>query len=257
MDKIKEKLLEEFKKSNASRKEKLAAKYGFVSADDYLHYLNGYIVEKVEEETKELPIPTIHNVIILDGSGSMGGSKFKNSVAGIKKELQYMLDDKTINWTSTIYKFSDTKSNTSNPHFLNSVFTKDVDLGRANGGTPLYKTIIEMVEQLLPKVGKDKVLIKIYTDGQDTDGGRYFGECKSIIKGLDKSQFTVTFVGTKYDVANIIETLELDESNTLVIENSGKGFEEAFTRSMTATAIYATKVVRGEDVSTGFYLEML
>jgi len=253
MDKVKEKLLDDFKRANMNRKEKLALKFGFKCPSDYLAYLEG----KEIKENKELPIPTIHNVIILDGSGSMSGSKFNNSTKGIKKELDYMMSDKTINWTSTIQKFSDSKANNYNPYFLTSVFNSDIDLGYAAGGTPLHHTIISIIKQLIPKVGKDKVLIKIYTDGEDTDNRKYLSECRQIIRNLDKSQFTVTFVGTKIDVVNIIKDLELDESNTLVIENSGAGFDKAFTKSMASTVTYATKVSKGEDVSTGFYLEML
>jgi hypothetical protein len=53
MDKVKEKLLDDFKRANKVRKEKLAVKYGFGCASDYLMYLTGITVEESSIRSKE------------------------------------------------------------------------------------------------------------------------------------------------------------------------------------------------------------
>lgn len=264
MKKQKEITLLEFKRSNKVRREYLANKAG-MTVEEYRNMLElKHLQHKVElskelfeiamEEHIEKEKPTIHNVIILDGSGSMDGTKFYNSLRGIDKELQHMVSDTSVNWTSTIHKFSGYNHIVSEPHFMNKQFTNNVNLGEANGGTPLYKTIIDVINRVDNNIRtNDKVLVKIYTDGEDTRGG--LQQCRDFIKSLDKNIYTITFVGTQHDVKNIIKNLDLEESNTLVISNDGVGFEKAFQTSLQATKTYTDKVVKGEDVSTGFYLK--
>lgn len=261
----KEITLKSFIKSNKQRREQLAKRAG-KTVEDYTKVLqliaSGKRVEQAketleicikEEVIKKQSLPTIHNVILLDGSGSMDGSKFHNSLRGIKEELKYMMKDKSVNWTSTIYKFSTLSYSRKEPHFLTKIFDDNISLGEANGRTPLYDTIMRVIPRILTKVSsEDKVLIKIYTDGEDTEGG--LQDCQIFLKTLPKN-VTLTFVGTAYDVAEIVKNLKLDKSNTLVIDNTGKGFEKAFETSLLATKTYTEKVVKGEDVSTGFYIK--
>lgn len=257
-----------FIKSNKQRREQLAKKAG-KTVEDYAKVLqliaSGKRVEQAketleicikEEVIKKQSLPTIHNVIILDGSGSMDGRKFDNSVKGIKTELDYMNKDNSINWTSTVHKFSSYSTYACEPHFMEKTFNSDIYLGYADGGTPLYSTIIKVVEKISNKVSLgDKVLIKIYTDGEDTEYDKYLKQCQDLLKSLDKNVYTFTFVGTQMDVERIIRNLGIDKSNTLVISNDGKGFEKAFETSLLATTSYVEKVVKNEDVSTGFYLK--
>jgi len=259
MDKVKEELLKDLKRSNKTRKLKLANKYGFSTVEEYETYLLEVDVNKAIKSWVPVEKPTIHNIIILDKSGSMDGPKFTNSIKGIRKELEYMNNDSTINWTLTFIPFSGSLRDSPDICFMNSSFNDSILKGLyANGSTPLYKVLNSCLTRLKlsSTTPNDKFLIKIYTDGGDTDGG--LNELKETVKLLDKNKFTITFVGTPSDVNNCVQNIGLDESNTLALDsNDGKGFERAFEASFSATQAYTTKVINNEDVSTGFYKQVI
>jgi len=265
MDIVKQKLLEDFKKSNKERKEKLAKKYGFNNSQEYLAYLEKGEsfpkpnIQKVNPKEK----PTIHNVVLLDATGSMVGSKYDNAKIGITKELDWLITQTDVNYTATVQEFihqdysQDVKTKT---HGL-LVPPKNLALhfNGANGNnTPLYKAVLDIISQIKCKTdSSEKVLLKVYTDGDNNRLDHFQSSCKDKIKEVQSQNFTVTFVGTKSDLRRIINDLGLEESNCLEIENSGAGFAEAFNASFIATQTYSQKVLKGEDVTTGFYKKLI
>lgn len=259
MDKVKQKLLEDFKRSNSERKEKLAKKYGFNTSAEYLAYLNNG-PEVSEHDIQEVEVkPTIHNVVLLDATGSMQGSKYNNSIKGIQTELDWLKTQNDVNYTETIVEFIQEgypgSVKTNKICFIKDPNKVDLNFVGANGNnTPLYAAINDIIELVIPKVkDSDKVLLKIYTDGDNNRLRQYLGYCKQLIKDVQSKNFTVTFVGTKADLGRIIKDLDLDKSNCLEIENTGEGFEKAFEQSFISTQTYAKKVLAKEDVSVGFY----
>jgi len=254
MGKIEEKLLEEFKKSTKERREKLAKKFGFSCSEDYRAHLEGKEISQVEEVKMK---PTIHNVVLLDATGSMSGGKYTNSCNGILTEQDWLHKQKDVNYTQTVWEFIQSKKRnkiaTVRP--INSdnqiLYSFSDSIG---GNTPLWLAVIEIVNEIDLQVGPtDKVLLKVYTDGCNNSYYEYLGECKQLIKEVQSKNWTVTFVGTKQDLRSIMHSLDLEESNCLAIDNTGEGFKEAFNRSLTATETYAKNVVAGKDVSKGFY----
>jgi len=97
------------------------------------------------------------------------------------------------------------------------------------------------------------VLVKIFTDGENNWKRSLEANAIEAIKTLQQQGITVTFVGTKEDVSRIQRTFGIDESNTLVHDNTGKGVQEAFEKTRGATQAYTKNVVAGNDVSRGFY----
>lgn len=255
MDKIKEKLLEDFKRANKKRKVTLANRYGFSTPEEYLASLEG------KEVVKPLVKPTIHNVILLDATGSMSSSgKYDVSMKGIKKELEWLITQDEANYTETVEEFieEEWKNSGVKTHSIckltNPSEVKLNFVGPIGGNTPLYKAVLDIIENMSTAVpSTEKVLLKVYTDGENNRLNNYQAACANTIKRVQKGNFTVTFVGTKQDLSRIIKDLGLESSNCLEIENTGAGFEEAFKMSMQATRSYTKAVVKGEDVSRGFY----
>jgi len=258
MDKIKEKLLEDFKRANKKRKITLANRYGFSTPEEYLDSLES------KEVVKPLTKPTIHNVILLDATGSMSsGGKYNVSMKGIKKELEWLKTQEEANYTETIEEFiEESRIGEIRTHKICKLLSPSkIDLnfvGPIGDNTPLYKAVLDIIESISTTVpSNEKVLLKVYTDGGNNRLDNYKRTCADKIRQVQKENFTVTFVGTKLDLSIIINDLNLESSNCLEIENTGAGFEKAFERSMQATQSYTKAVVKGEDVSVGFYKKIV
>lgn len=258
-----EKQLADLLRSNKDRKLKLALRAGYTTVESYKKALEDAIgdspEENVESNAEDAMVakkPIIHNVTILDNSGSMSGTKFNNAYAGIKNEIKKL---KNIN--NVEYKISFAHFDYINGchQSIISNFDERIDnfeipnIG-ANTGTPLYDTIILVAEKLLDNKNSDqKVLLQIFTDGADMHSMNSANKASLMIEALKEIGVTVTFIGTEYDVERIINKLKISESDTLSHDNTGQGVMNAFKTRSAATASYSAKVIKGEDVSTGFY----
>lgn len=260
MDKIKEKLLADLAKANKTRKLSMAIKFGFTTVEEFKDYLQSNIV--IESQVCLPPKPTIHNVFLLDASGSMNGIKYNNGKSGIMSLVKSIKEDKATNNTITVIELTTKAPNRiSKIHcYLTKDFSESSFVG-ASGGTPLYKALGEIIDRLLtdPSIKReDKILLNVTTDGDDTEG---FGEYRTLpqtIKNIQENHnFTITFVGTKVDVDSIKDKLSLDDSNVLVHDNTGKGIEDAYFTTVSARVTYSSNVAEGKDVTLGFYKKLI
>lgn len=205
--------------------------------------------------------PTIHNVFILDSSGSMKGSKYNSATNGILMEIDELKKSTEVNYTQTIVEFSG--SNESKYHCWLTKITDIPKMNFQNMGdmTALYKTVIETIEKLVKEVKKnDKVLLKIFTDGQDNCSGWLWSKerLKELINKVEKNNgFTVTFEGTEIDTASVIRDLGISASNTHVHDNTAAGITRGVQSRVAATLAYSKSVLAGEDVKTNFYTKSI
>lgn len=191
----------------------------------------------------------LHKVVLLDCSGSMQGEKYNAAETGVKLDYQeckndftdYLLVEFSSSRRETLYKFdSELKFN---PWF---------------GGTALYNTIVNVFESLLKTTPKeDKVLVQIFTDGQDTyNYGNERSKTKKLIEEFKAKGWTVTFVGTEYDVAYIQTNLSIDSTNTLVHDNTGSGVAQSFETYREATRSFTKNVAEGKETTRGFFKDI-
>lgn len=256
--KTQEQLLKAYKKANKVRRERIAAKAGFNTGDEYKAHLEAQIAGKPANTPSGEDVK-IHNVHILDCSGSMHGGKIRSAVQGINQEIKQLQNDDTVDYVQTYIPFGGWGSSAGiHPQFFGKPIlqVKQVSAS-ASGGTPLYQAIGETLDTLIRnKDTNEKVLVKIFTDGgENTSRGRY--KDPSILKAkIDEAKekdITVTFVGTEWDVARIINRLEIDKSNTLTHDNTERGVQDSFMATAQATKTYATRALAGEDTLVGFY----
>lgn len=275
MKQIFENLLADFKKANKERKQKLAEKNGFKTADEYQIYLSKAVlaaeitpivkemVKEVKKESKKtsgkkapkkVEIPTIHNVHILDESGSMTGAKYENAVKGINEELYKLKADKTVNYTQTLVGFSG-HSEIKEYSFMKPVAEVSAFTGWTKGSTALHDAVGQTLTQLLAKAnGKDKFIITIFTDGGENNSKKFqHTDVAKLIKQAEEKGFTITFMGTDRDVASVTRMYSLDEGNTLVHDNTAKGISKSYATRGAAVQQYATDVKLKKDVSKGFF----
>lgn len=204
----------------------------------------------------------VHEVHLLDGSSSMNGIKFHNAVRGINGDIigsRAAAMSTGINGTVSVYQFASGLDMRNRYCFDRISILQDFAYpdNQMGGSTDLYNSITKVISVwLAAKKPEDKVLLKIFTDGDDTTNAS-LGRIKSLallIKDVqEKHGFTVTFVGTKEDVKKVSNRLNIDESNTLVHDNTGEGVADAFMYMKTASASYRSNLSKGMDVSMNFY----
>jgi hypothetical protein len=209
-------------------------------------------------ETKKVPtsIPTVHIVDILDASGSMSGGKFMAAIKGINMGIKQMKEDTNpIHYTYTLCDFSDDIifRNIKSPiKIVESI------KGETRGSTALFDAIGMSIDKISSGIGKgDKVLVNVYTDGQENSSRHYKGaQIAASIKMLSEVGWTFTFIGTDVDVKYAQSILHFHESNTLVHDNTAKGMEKSFVANNVARSTYSSKLSKGEDVSTDYFKDI-
>ena len=190
----------------------------------------------------------LHKVVILDGSGSMQGDKYNNAELGVKQDYEackkefsdYLLVEFSNYNTSVLYDF-----------------TKPLKFKPSYGGTALYDTIVQVFTTLLNTPEDEKVLVQIFTDGEDLHSmPQSKGQAKKLIEQFNSKGWTVTFVGTKEDVEDIQMNLSVDATNTLVHDNTAKGVKMSFETYTIATSTFTKNVAEGKETTRGFFKDI-
>lgn len=219
--------------------------------------------EVVVVTTKNDTKPRIHNVFIVDASGSMSGKKYDNAINGVNELLKSITNDTETENNVMIVEFED--SNIRRRLALNEwIPTEYVGMG-TGGMTPLNQAIGETLEYVETVRKKDydvndKVLVSIFTDGGENSSiGKYSNSTYlgNYIKELEVLGFTITFIGTQNEVNYAIQTLSMDPTNTLVHMNTAASIKDSFNKTVMARSVYSKSVAKGEDVKAEFYTKTL
>ena len=219
--------------------------------------------EVVVVTTKNDTKPRIHNVFIVDASGSMYGQKYDNAINGVNELLKSIISDTETENNVMIVEFED--SNIERRLSLNErIPTKYNGMG-TGGMTPLNQAIGETLEyvETIRKEDydvNDKVLVSIFTDGGENSSiGKYSNSTYlgNYIKELEVLGFTITFIGTQNEVNYAIQTLSMDPTNTLVHMNTAASIKDSFNKTVMARSVYSKSVAKGEDVKAEFYTKTL
>lgn len=241
----------------------MANQAGFSSIEDYVKHLeksSKTAVTKRTPKAKKAPKDLIiHSVLVVDRSGSMSGSKLKSAIEGVNAEIASLREAKGAEVLFTLVHFDSRPVIAYDRESISSVSSFNCHSG---GSTYLYGTLVKVLDRLkTSKLPSERILVKIFTDGEDTDST--FSEkeaASSLIKDAKNFECTVTFIGTANDTNMIIQNLHIDASNTLVHNNTGAGMQQAFTKSREATMAYVGASLDGAESSelmTGFFTKTL
>lgn len=260
--KTKPELLKAFKKANKERRKVLAARAGFDTPDEYRKFLEEQILNDMQvNDAQDVVRPIIHNVHILDCSLSMKYGKFDNAVLGINKEVELLGNSgEDVDYIQSLFTFSE-PSDYNQEYYRSHISTVGVyqhnrSLGRS---TALYDAIGETLTKLLDSSDSgadERTVVKIFTDGEENRSRTKFRSPHVLSTLIDRAKeagIVVTFVGTDRDVARVVTKLGIDESNTLVHNNTPEAVLDSFLTTTRSTQVYAKAVVRGEDSLVGFY----
>lgn len=201
----------------------------------------------------------VHNLIILDESGSM--SPIKNSIIQGFNEL-----------VQTVQGIE--KKFPEQEHFITLISFNGIDVKklherdpasslreidetkyRPSGSTPLFDAMgmgISIIENGLRKVSDYNVLVTILTDGEENSSKEYTGAAiKNKVEELKKNNWTFTYIGTDHDIERMARSLSIE--NTLNFSKNNAGINEMFEKERIARFKYSEKIDKNEDTSTDFF----
>ena len=158
----------------------------------------------------------IHNLIILDESGSMQ-SIYRPALTGVNETLQTIrnaqMDHEEQNHSVSLIAFD---SGHYNRIYNNILAEKAVDITkdqyRPEGCTPLYDAMGRSINELRPHVNAgDVVLVTVITDGYENASREYNGRAiKSLVETLKKEGWVFTYIGANQDVEAVAASMSID-----------------------------------------------
>ena len=187
--------------------------------------------KEIETEMKDTvngaDIRRVHNLIILDESGSME-SIYMPALSGLNETLQtirqaQMEHEAQRHFVSLIAfnsgQFNRIYDNTPADH------TTDItrEQYRPCGGTPLYDAMGRAITELRRNVGReDIVLVTVITDGYENASREYNGHAiKSLVEEMKRQDWIFTYIGANQDVEAVASALSIDNSLSFAADHEG------------------------------------
>ncbi|MGZ5244234.1 MAG: VWA domain-containing protein [Bacteroidia bacterium] len=203
----------------------------------------------------------VHNLIILDESGSMesikktiiqGFNEIVQTVKGIEKEFpQQEHFISLVSFNGLGQKLL---------HFIDPVSKlEQIDEKRykPDATTPLYDAMgfgISKLRQYLTNQTNYNVLVTVLTDGEENASREYSGnDIKKLIEALKMEKWTFTYIGTDHDVEKF--ALSISITNSMSFAKDAKGIHNMFAKEQSARRRYSKKISLDEDANIDFYKE--
>lgn len=204
----------------------------------------------------------IHNLIILDESGSMESIK-SQVISGFNETVQTIKGSKKLfpeqEQFITVVSFNGlgNKLLHYNDEVKNLKQLND-HLYNPDAMTPLFDAIgfaINKMKKVLKHQKDSNVLVTIFTDGEENASREYTGnQVKTMIEKLKNENWTFTYIGTDHDVEKI--AINLSITNTLSFEKNSEGISEMFVKERNARNNYYKKVSSNKDTKSNYFDEV-
>lgn len=201
----------------------------------------------------------VHNLIILDESGSMesikttiinGFNEIVQTIKGIEKEFPEQehfislisfngLGQKTIHFMDPASKLAQINDSLYKP----------------DASTPLYDAMgagINKLKAALYGNANHNVLVTVLTDGEENASKEFTGAAiKALIETLKKQRWTFTYIGADHDVERMAASLSI--SNTMTFSKNKEDMERMFDQEKVSRTTYSKKIRDKEDTEDDFY----
>ena len=201
----------------------------------------------------------MHNLIILDESGSM--SSIKNTIIQGFNELVQTIQGIEKQFPEQEHFVSFVSFNSLGQkllHFIDPASTlKQIDDKSYNPDamTPLFDAMgfsINKLKQALQGQTDYNVLVTILTDGEENDSKEFSGsDIKKLVEELKQNRWTFTYIGTDHDVEKIAVSLSIN--NTMVFEKNEADIKKMFMKEQSARANYSKKIRFTEDTTSNYF----
>ena len=172
---------------------------------------------------------TIHNLLILDESGSMH-SIYHQALTGANETIQSIRAAQA-QYADQDHRFTFVTFNTIAPNVKTVIDDAPIGVVKdltdsdysPNACTPLHDAIGLSVTALERKVKEgDKVLVTIITDGLENSSKEYTGSAvKKLVEELKGEGWTFTYMGANQNSVEIAFTLSIRNSRNFVASNEG------------------------------------
>ncbi len=205
------------------------------------------------------PKHQVHNLIILDESGSMnvikntimqGFNELVQTIQGI--ETEFPEQEHFITFVS----FSSRQQKLL--HFRDSASTLrqiDGESYTPGGLTPLYDAMgfgINKLKQSLAKQSNYNVLVTILTDGAENASKEFTGNSiKALVEELSQNNWTFTYIGTDHDIEKIASSLSI--TNTFAFHKKEADIQNMFQMEYHARKRFSEKIENNEDVRANYF----
>lgn len=173
------------------------------------------------------PNVKVHNLIILDESGSML-SIYNPAISGLNETLQTIRGAQKNHPDQTHLVTLVTFNSGNYNRIYDSTLaenTSDITPAqyRPSFSTPLFDAIGRSVGDLRPHVGKDDiVLVTIITDGYENASCEYNGKAiKTLIEELKAGGWVFTYIGANQDVEAVAESISIDNHLSFTADSEG------------------------------------
>lgn len=204
-------------------------------------------------------IHIVHNLIILDESGSMHSIKIltiqgfneiaqtiKSVVAQFPRQAHFIsqvsfncLGQKTLLWKEPVSRL----------HQL------DIANYWPSASTPLFDAIGYSTTRLdceLQGVELYNVLVTIFTDRAEKASVEFSGlAIKLLIEGLKAKNWTFTYIGTYHEVEELAVSISIN--NVMKFEKTESGIKNLILKDANARRSYSQKIRAGQDTKKDFY----
>jgi len=203
----------------------------------------------------------VHNLIILDESGSMesikdsiikGFNEIVQTVKGIATqfpEQEHLISLVTFNGLGQKVL-----------HFIEPVEKlSQIDATRykPDASTPLFDAMgfsFAKLRKVLKNVKDYNVLVTVMTDGEENASREYSGfAIKKLIEELQLNRWTFTYIGADHDVEKFATSISI--TNTMCYGKTAEGCRIVFGREMESRMRYSQKIRNQESTCDGYYEE--
>ena len=201
----------------------------------------------------------VHNLIILDESGSMNSVK-KATIQGFNETVQTIkgIEKKYPEQEHFISLITFNGIAQKLLHFIDPANKlNEIDEKRYNpdASTPLFDAMgfgINKLKQVLENRKDYNVLVTILTDGEENASREYSGKAiKELIEDLKQKNWTFTYIGTDHDVEGFAKAISIE--NTLFYKKSDAGMRDMFDKERKAREKYSQKIRAKEDTSKDYF----
>jgi uncharacterized protein YegL len=203
----------------------------------------------------------VHNLIILDESGSMepikttiiqGFNELVQTIEGIERQFPEQehfisfisfngLGQKLLHFIDPVSKLKQIDDKTYQP----------------DATTPLFDAMgfsINKLKHSLQGQTDYNVLVTILTDGEENASKEYSGNnIKILVEELKQNRWTFTYIGTDHDVEKIANSLSIN--NTMIFEKNDADIKRMFMKEHSARFKYSEKIRLDEDTSSNYFDE--
>ena len=208
------------------------------------------------------PLPTkrVHNLIIVDESGSMSIIR-KQAFTGMNETLQTVRQmQKKFPDQAQFVTLLTFDSGHTTWHYDDTAALKTRDLGwkayNPDGGTPLYDAIGQGISKVNAQIQDgDHVLVTIITDGEENCSREWtLKMVRTMIEKLKKQGWTFTLIGTdNLDVETMARSFAIDEH--LEFRQDVEGTRAMFARERRSRERYNCCVAENAAMPTGSFFE--